>query len=271
MIVFPNAKINLGLRILYKRPDGFHAIETIFYPVGWSDILEIVPSRESRRIRLRLSGLPLQAELQDNLVYRAAAIMQEKYNLPGLRMHLHKQIPAGAGLGGGSSDASFTLKALDRLFSLGLPSRSLHALAKQLGSDCPYFLVNKPVLATGRGDKMTPLSVDLEGNYLLIVYPGFSTATGKMYKNTFPSDQSPGLKEAIGKPHHLWKKYVINRFEETLSLTYPAISSLLNQLYDKGAWYAGVSGSGSSVFGLFKKPPEKLTFPEDYLTWQEKL
>ena len=270
MIVFPNAKINLGLRILYKRPDGFHAIETIFYPVGWSDILEILPSPGSRMIRLRLSGLPLPGQPQDNLVYRAAAIMQEKYKLPGLRIHLHKQIPAGAGLGGGSSDASFTLKAIDRLFSLHIPRRSLHAMAKQLGSDCPFFLVNKPFFATGRGDKMTPLPFDLHGNYLLIVYPGFSTGTGEMYKNTPPSKKSTGLIEAIGKPHHLWKKYVINRFEETLARNYPAISSLLSKFYGKGAWYAGVSGSGSSVFGFFKKPPEKLTFPENYLIWQEK-
>ncbi|HHJ11173.1 MAG TPA: 4-(cytidine 5'-diphospho)-2-C-methyl-D-erythritol kinase [Bacteroidetes bacterium] len=271
MIVYPNAKINLGLRILSKRPDGFHDIETLFYPVGWSDILEILPSGFSSGIRFKISGIPLPGCSKDNLIYKAASLMQERYDLPGIRIHLHKQIPVGAGLGGGSSDAAFTLKTIQRLFSLDLSFHELHQLAAQLGSDCAFFLVNKPALASGKGEKLTPVSLDLHGIYVLIIFPGFTLDTGRMYNIARISTKGMSLKEAITKPRNEWKKYLINHFEEPLSRDFPVIQKLLKHLYASGAWFASVSGSGSSVYGLFDAPPRNLSLPQNYQTWSEQL
>ncbi len=271
MIVYPNAKINLGLRILRKRADGFHEIETILYPVGWCDILEILPSETSREIWFRTSGLPLSGRSKDNLVYKAAFLMQKRYGLPGMKIYLHKQIPAGAGLGGGSSDAAFTLKAIQRLFSLPVSSRELHLLASRLGSDCAFFLDNKPALASGKGDLLSPVPLDLHGTYILIIFPGFASDTGRMYQNARISSAGLSLKEAMVRPSHDWKKLLINYFEEPLSRDFPVTQHLLKKLYAGGAWFASVSGSGSSVYGLFDSPPPEIPLTRNYLTWSEQL
>ena len=271
MIVYPHAKINLGLRILRRRPDGYHDIETLLYPVGWSDILEILPSPGSRDIRIRTSGLSLPGRSSDNLVYRAASLMQERFGLTGMRIHLHKQVPAGAGLGGGSSDAAFTLMALRELFSLSLPPRELHRMATQLGSDCAFFLEDTPALATGRGDKLTPVSLDLQGTYLMIIFPGIVSATARMYRMIQPADEGISLKEAIEKPRSEWMKYLINRFEEPLVRDFPVIGTVIKLLVAHGAWYASVTGSGSAVYGLFDTPPGKIPLSPGWLSWTEQL
>ncbi|MCD6201075.1 MAG: 4-(cytidine 5'-diphospho)-2-C-methyl-D-erythritol kinase [Bacteroidales bacterium] len=271
MIVYPNAKINLGLRILRKRSDGFHMIETILYPVGWCDILEILPSVTSREIWFRMSGFSLPGRTRDNLVYKAAYLMQQRYDLPGIKIHLHKQIPAGAGLGGGSSDAAFTLKAIQQLFSLPVSFRELHLLAAQLGSDCAFFLDNKPALASGKGEILSPVPLDLHGTYILIIFPGFTSDTSRMYQKSDISSGGLSLIDAWVHPHHDWKKYLINCFEEPLSRDFPVIRHLLKKLYAGGAWFASVSGSGSSVYGLFDDPPPDITLPGNYLTWSEQL
>lgn len=274
MIVFPNAKINLGLRILRKRNDGYHDLETIFYPAGWSDILEILPSEKSagtESIRMTASGLPLPGTIRDNLVYRAAGILSSRYSLPVLRIHLHKLIPAGGGLGGGSSDAAFTLMAINKQFSLNLTRQELHSLALQLGSDCPFFLENKPALATGRGERFRPLDLYLQKNYITIIYPGFSVDTGSVFHHIRPSEEDMPLEQAVVLPPVTWKQNIINRFEEYLEKMYPVIHELITYLYDNGAWFVSVSGSGSSVYGFFKSSPPSFNFPEDYLVWTGKL
>jgi len=267
MILFPNAKINLGLRILRRRQDGYHDLETIFYPISWCDILEIMPLRDDKKIWLTSSGLSLPGSARDNLVYKTASLMQERYSLPGVRIHLHKQIPAGAGLGGGSSDATFTLKALNQVYSLNLPKDEIESMALTLGSDCPFFLNNKPALAIGRGERLTLLDLSLKENYILIIYPGLEVNTGKMFRSTRPSEEGLSLIQAVALPPSEWEKHIINHFEKTLAGEFPVIPELLKFLHNHGAWYASVSGSGSSVYGLFTSPPPQIKLPEEYITW----
>ncbi len=271
MILFPNAKINLGLRILHRRKDGYHDLETIFYPVGWCDILEIMPIRERKKIRLTCSGLSLPGSARDNLVYKAASLIQDRFTLPGLRIHLHKQIPAGAGLGGGSSDAAFTLRALNQVYSLHLPQEEIESMALKLGSDCPFFLHNKPALATHQGENLTPLNLSLKGKYILIIYPGFEVNTGKMFRTVRPSEEGLSLRQAVALPSSEWQKHIINHFENILAGEFPAIPALLQLLHHQGAWYASVSGSGSSVYGLFTSPPPRMQLPAGYITWSGQL
>jgi len=272
MILYPNAKINLGLHVLRRTAGGFHDLETVFYPVGWSDILEVVPAGHiSYRVRFTMSGLPLPGSSRHNLVRRAALLMQERYSLPSLRLHLHKQIPAGAGLGGGSSDAAFVLRALQMIFSLDEAETALLSLALSLGSDAPFFLLNRPALATGRGEKLLPFSLSLEGYYLLIIYPALHIDTGRMFRLITPGDRRPSLKEIISLPPQEWRGRLVNDFEAVAGKLYPVIPQIISRLYDNGALYASLSGSGSAVYGIFRQPPPLLTWPENYRVWQEKL
>jgi len=272
MILFPNAKINLGLRILRRRTDGFHDLETVFYPVGWSDLLEILPASSVRyRVRLTVSGTITAGPSRNNLVRRAALMMQERYRLPSLRIHLHKQIPAGAGLGGGSSDAAFTLRAINDLFSLDAGEKELRTMALSLGSDGPFFLMNRPVLATGRGEKLSPLPLSLKGWHLLIIYPDLHLDTATMFRLITPSDKGPSLKEIVARPPGQWRGLLVNDFEEPAGKRHPAITDIIRQLYDAGALYASLSGSGSAVYGLFRQEPPVMEWPEEYTIWKESL
>jgi len=272
MIVYPNAKINLGLRILRRNDDGFHDLETVFYPVGWCDLLEILPATSVRyRVRLTVSGSLLPGISRDNLVRRAALMMQERYRLPPLRIHLHKQIPAGAGLGGGSSDAAFTLRALNDLFGLDAAEKDLRTMALSLGSDAPFFLMNRPALATGRGERLTPLSLSLAGWHLLIIYPALHLDTAGMFRRITPRDEGASLREIISLPPEQWRDTLRNDFEKKAGELHPVITEILVRLYDAGALYASLSGSGSAVYGLFRNEPPPLAWPDDYMIWQESI
>ena len=255
MVVFPNCKINLGLNIVSKRDDGFHNIETVFYPVGLHDALEIIPAPDGR-FEMTMTGLPVPGDPETNLCFRAWKIMQAEFGLPPVRIHLHKVIPMGAGLGGGSSDAACTLSLLNRVFALGLDDDQLEQRARLLGSDCAFFIRNVPVAAHGRGDLFLPANPDLSGLTVVLAFPGIHVGTAEAYGSVTPSApvNSPG--EIADLPVGDWLGLLVNDFEGSVFQKYPEIARLKSEMYRKGAVYAAMSGSGSSVFGLFREVPD---------------
>lgn len=253
MIVFPNAKINLGLNVLNRRDDGFHNIQTIFYPVPLKDILEIVPSRNDQ-ISLTLTGIPLPEDQSRNLCYQAWELLKKDFDIPPVCMHLHKMIPPGSGLGGGSSDAAFTLVSLNKLFGLQLSLETLTEYARQLGSDCPFFLINQPMFASGRGDVLERIDLDLGRYFLVIVFPGIHVSTSWAYSQIKPRQSRTSLHEIIRLPIQQWNDQMQNDFEEVIFYHFPEIARIKAALYREGALFALMSGSGSAVFGLFDHP-----------------
>ncbi|CAN5570556.1 4-(cytidine 5'-diphospho)-2-C-methyl-D-erythritol kinase [soil metagenome] len=255
MITFPNAKINLGLNIVEKRKDGFHNIETIFYPVGWKDILEIVPAEKkiNRKsdVQFHSSGIKITGGVQKNSCVKAYYLLKEKYGLPPVEMHLHKNIPAGAGLGGGSSDAAFSLLTLNKIFKLQIQDDEMEKLATSIGADCSFFLRNKPVFAKGIGDEFEEIKLDLSNYSFVIIKPDVHVNTALAYKNVIPKQPEISSREVIISPVNEWKNNLVNDFEVSVFKKYPAIAHIKEQLYEMGAVYASMSGSGSAVFGLF--------------------
>jgi 4-diphosphocytidyl-2-C-methyl-D-erythritol kinase len=266
MITFPTAKLNIGLAVTRKRPDGFHDLESCFYPVGWSDALEIVPAK---KLSFGLSGLPVPGNPDTNLCLRAYHLLGKDYPLPPLSMHLHKVIPIGAGLGGGSSDCAFVLKMLNQLFSLEMSDDKLEYYARQLGSDCAFFIRNKAVFAREKGDVFEPLALDLSGYGCAVVYPGIAITTAEAYRNVRPAAPAQDLKESLQGDIRTWKYTVKNDFERALFPLYPVLRELKESLYAAGALYASMTGSGSAVYGIFEKElPVSLSFPQTHLVWQ---
>lgn len=254
MIVYPNCKINLGLRILRKRADGYHDLETIFYPIKLNDMLEVLPGKPMAGlpVQLSLSGIPVSGNAADNLCVKAWHLLKNAYpELPPVQLHLHKIIPTGAGLGGGSADAAFTLLLLNKLFRLNCPMEQLAAFALQLGSDCPFFLTNSPCLATGRGEILTPVPLDLNGYALMLVNPGIHVSTAAAFAGITPAEPATSVNEIIQLPVSQWKDRLLNDFEKTVFAQHPEIAAIKDTLYAAGAVYAAMSGSGSTVFGLF--------------------
>lgn len=262
MLVYPSCKVNLGLNITSKRPDGYHNIETIFYPVKWSDALEITEGGSSP-FELHISGLKVNGELEDNIIYKAWKLLTQEAKLPSLKVHLHKVLPMGAGLGGGSSDAAFFLKLVNKKYDLKLSTEKLTGLARTLGADCAFFIGNKPVFAKGKGDEFEAIHADLGSYYILVVYPDIISNTKEAYDGVQPSTPVISLKEIINKPVDQWKNLLVNDFEKSIFKKYPFIKELKKKLYEDGALYASLSGSGSSVFGIFKDEP-KTVLPENY-------
>lgn len=259
MIVFPNAKINLGLHVTARRPDGYHTIETIFYPVALADALECVPTLPSANpFRLEVSGMPPSAA-EDNICYKAWQLLSTDYNLPPLEAHLLKKIPTGAGLGGGSSDGAFMLRLISDMCALHLTNEQLAGYASQLGSDCPFFVHNQPMLATGRGEILTPIDIFLRGYYLVLVNPGVHVSTPEAYRNIVPRQPEFDLKLLVFEPVDQWKKFLVNDFEKTVFERFPQIAAAKDTLYQLGASYAAMSGSGATVFGLFESKPQLKT------------
>ena len=261
MIVYPNAKINIGLNVVEKRPDGYHNLETVFYPIGLQDILEIqeidsdVPACG---YRLKVTGTVLDGSPEDNLVVRALKLLKRDFDLPPVSIGLYKHIPTGAGLGGGSADAAFTVKTLNERFKLGLTIEQMENYCSQLGADCPFFIVNRPSYAEGIGEKLQPVSLDLKGWYLAVVRPAIPVSTKDAYakvKVQHPKKQFP---ELLAQPIETWKDTVVNDFETSVFSKYPEIAAIKDQMYDLGAVYASMSGSGSSVFGIFEDPVENI-------------
>ncbi len=273
MICFPNAKINIGLRILEKRPDGYHNLETIFYPVGLSDILEFIedPSLDKGTCRLKITGLPIPVPEEDNLVVKAYYMMNRHKKLPGIKVHLHKIIPMGTGLGGGSSDAAFMIKKLNETFQPGIIPDGLEQIAAGIGSDCPFFLLNTPVFASGTGNRFKEIKLDLSGHYLVIVLPGIHISTPEAYANVTPALPGQSLYDLISLPLKDWKEVIINDFETTIFNQFTGLKEIKEELYRLGAVFASMSGSGSAVYGLFNHPPQDMGFIEKYEYWQGKL
>jgi 4-diphosphocytidyl-2-C-methyl-D-erythritol kinase len=277
MIVFPNCKINLGLRILNKREDGYHNLETVFYPVGINDALEVIRADHGRQtiddsktpdyasVRFTSTGLFIAGDEANNLCIKAYHLLKKDFpSLPPVEMHLHKAIPMGAGLGGGSADGAFTLKLLNDQFHLGLSTQQLINYSLQLGSDCPFFILNKPCFATGRGELLEPIVLDLSAYHFAIVNPGIHVNTGWAFEQSgrfsTPSNQSaqlqrPDCRQTVQQPISTWKDQLINDFEEPVSKAHPEIAAIKQQLYDAGAVYASMTGSGSTVFGIFTTIP----------------
>lgn len=257
MILYPNAKINLGLQIIEKRNDGFHNLETLFYPINdLVDILEIV---ESSSLKMRQYGFAYDGNLMDNLCIKAYNAIKSRFDIPPVEIHLVKQIPVGAGLGGGSADASFVLEGLNQMFKLGITDDELIIIASSLGSDCPFFILNKPVFAEGRGDILTQFStvslLDLQQNYRIeLVHPEIHVSTREAYSGIIPCKPEISLREVLDMEIQDWTKYLVNDFEASIFPKYSALEEIKCDFYKRGAVYASMTGSGSSLFGLFKQP-----------------
>lgn len=259
MLCFPNCKINIGLYITGKRPDGYHNLETVFYPVKLCDALEIVPADITT---LRLHGIPIAGNTNDNLVLKAYNLLKGHYldKINPVETHLLKNIPMGAGLGGGSSDGAFMLKLLNDYFKLGICKADLIKYALQLGSDCPFFIENSPQYATGRGELMQPVSVDLNAYSIVLVCPGIHVSTAEAFKMLKPQTASFNLNNLAQLPLTDWKHNISNDFEIPVFAMHPTLATIKQELYDKGAIYAAMTGSGSTLFGIFEKGTERKLF-----------
>ena len=263
MILFPPAKINVGLSIQSKRSDGYHDIKSIMTPIPLYDILEVLPSD---RFSFVQTGLILPDDGKLNLCERAFHLMKEKYGIDYVMIHLRKQIPFGAGLGGGSADAAYVLKALNSLFELNIATSELEKLAAQLGSDCPFFIDASPKLAKGRGEMLTPIENRLTGYRILLLNPKIHVSTAFAYENITPHIRNVEWNEYWNTPVEEWQNYFLNDFEKSIGAKYPIISDLIQELKNQGALYAAMSGSGSSVFGIFKKEDlPKLNINQEFI------
>lgn len=268
MIQFPNCKINLGLNVLEKRADGFHNIASVFYPIPLHDVLELVPATDGTT-RLFNYGLAVNGPETENLCFKAYQLIKAKYpQTPAVHIHLYKNIPMGAGLGGGSANGAFMLMALNKKYNLNIAEADLLNMALALGSDCPFFIKNQPVLASGRGEILSPVHVDLSAYHFLIVNPGIHINTGWAFAQLQPQKPSLNIADLIEQPVAHWKDRLVNDFEAAVFKQHPVIAQLKELLYSKGAVYAAMTGSGSTVFGLFTSPVKpSLDLPAAYKTF----
>ncbi len=257
MILYPNAKINIGLNVVERRRDGYHNLETVFYPITLQDALEvkdIAPIDAPLGYQLKVMGTVLDGTPDDNLVVKAYKLLQGDYQLPPVSIGLYKHVPTGAGLGGGSADAAFMIKALNERYSLSLTDEQMEQYCTKLGADCPFFIKNKPVFATGIGNEFHPLQLSLRGKILVLVKPDIFVSTKDAYSKVTPRRPEHSLPELLSQPIETWKDRVVNDFEPSVFSKYPEIAAIKDRLYDLGALYASMSGSGSSVFGIFDSP-----------------
>ena len=272
MVVFPNCKINIGLNILDKRPDGFHNLETVFIPIPLKDSLEIIRAKENRDdVIFSHSGFTIDGNAADNLCIKAYHLLKKDFpQLPAIQMHLHKNIPMGAGLGGGSADAAFTLMLLNDKFHLGLSTEQLINYSLSSGSDCPFFIINKPCFATGRGEKTEPLEISLAGYQLVLINPGIHINTGWAFahlKDEAATNRvTKNLRQYINAPIQNWRNTISNDFETPAFAAHPVLKEIKETLYLNGAVYAAMSGSGSTLYGLFAKDIlPSFSFPQNWL------
>jgi 4-diphosphocytidyl-2-C-methyl-D-erythritol kinase len=281
VVVFPNCKINLGLHVVRKREDGYHDLETIFYPLPLRDALEVV-RRETANVKreipdngtvsLQMSGLTVQGKPEDNLCIKAYNLLKKDHTqLAGIELYLHKAIPMGAGLGGGSADGAFTLQALNDKFQLNLSSEQLLDYALQLGSDCPFFIINKPCYATGRGELLQSIQLDLSAYSFLVVHPGVHINTGWAFSQLTPAPSPQPLPEIIQQPVASWRNSLTNDFEAPVCKHHPYLQAIKDALYEAGALYASMTGSGSCFYGIFPKNQlPALQWPSQYAVFELK-
>jgi 4-diphosphocytidyl-2-C-methyl-D-erythritol kinase len=252
MIVFPNAKINIGLNIIARRPDGYHDLETVFYPVKINDVLEVV---EADKLSFESSGLDIPGRLEDNLCIKGYHLLKKDHDLPPVKIHLQKNIPIGAGLGGGSADAAFFIKLMNDKFGLGLSLERMEDYARVLGADCAFFIQSKPVFAFEKGDELESINLDLSAYKIVLVMPDEHVSTAEAYRGVKPAPVSESLYDLIEKPLTAWRGHIKNDFEGHIFRDHPVIRGVKAELYEYGALYASMSGSGASVFGIFENTP----------------
>lgn len=270
MICYPHCKINLGLNIQNRREDGFHNLETIFYPIPLCDILEVVPSEKSE-FEMSFSGLKVDGNLEDNLVYKAYLLVQQKYQIPIVKVHLHKVIPMGAGLGGGSSDAAFTVKILDKIFNLKMSFEDMKNIVAPLGSDCVFFLQDKPVFAKNTGNDFEEIDLNLKGKWIVILKSDIHINTAWAYKDILNYSLFKHLPDISSMDIKEWRKQIFNDFEFKVFERYPEVELLKQKLYEHGAQYSAMSGSGSAVFGIFDQKPAMEKFENIQFTFSKQI
>jgi 4-diphosphocytidyl-2-C-methyl-D-erythritol kinase len=265
MVRFPNCKINLGLHATAKRQDGFHDIETVFYPIKLRDALEIITAPQ---LEIEVSGLEVEGNNEDNLCWKAYQLLKKDFpELPPAKIHLHKAIPTGAGLGGGSSDGAFMLRMINDKFHLELSQTALINYALQLGSDCPFFIINKPCFATGRGENLEPVDLDLSTYKIIIINPRVYLSTKDAFLKLTPQPPVKSIKEIVSQPISTWRKELKNDFEKPIFHLYPAIKDIKETMFEKGAVYAAMTGTGSTVYGIFPHETNPgFSFPENYIS-----
>ena len=270
MLTYSNAKINIGLNIVEKRNDGFHNIETIFFPIGMRDAIEIADSKTDTPYTFSASGIPINIDAKDNIVVKAYELIRAKYTFPSQAIHLHKNIPFGAGLGGGSANAAYMIKLLNNKFNLGMSLKEMEDEVKKLGSDCAFFIENKPAFAIDKGENLNPIDLDLSAYHMLLIKPNIHISTPEAYANIKPHKPETSLIKLIEQPVKTWKFTIKNDFEDSIFPNHPLLAKLKDELYEQGAIYAAMSGSGSSLFGLFKNEPKILAQWGNHFCWKEK-
>lgn len=267
MIYFPPVKINLGLQVIRKRTDGFHDIQSVFFPLPIHDILEIIPDPSGKSVQFSISGIPVPGNLDDNICVKAWQLLKKDFpSLIPVKMHLHKMIPPGAGLGAGSADGAYALQMISNLGGLALNREQLVHYAAMLGSDCPFFIYNTPCLVTGRGEILEPIAVNLSGKYIMIINPGIHISTREAFAGIQPSEKEIPLAEIIKAEPGSWKDKLKNDFEASVFPSHPEIEALRNLLYKNGALYASMTGSGSTVYGIYNEAPPLPVFPSSFFT-----
>ena len=266
MILFPNAKINIGLQITEKRPDGFHNLESCFYPVPLNDLLEIIPASQTS---FEISGADIPGDAATNLCLRAYERLKVDFELPPVQMYLHKLIPIGAGLGGGSADAAFTLRLLNEQFNLALSIGQLETYARQLGSDCAFFIQNRPLYCFEKGDHFQDIDVSLRGYTVVLVYPNLAISTAEAYASVRPQKPVASLRTLLKNPVGTWRNTIRNDFETSLFPIYPILNTVKQELYQAGAVYASMSGSGSTIYGIFEQAVSLPDYFHPYQVWQK--
>lgn len=272
MITFPVAKINLGLNVVEKRPDGYHNLQTVFYPVPIKDALEVQGMDEAFPSNydcdLKVTNIAIDGDEQRNLVVRAYQLLKQDFpSLPRIHTHLWKGIPTQAGMGGGSSDCAYMLLLLNQKFHLGLTDEQLIQYAAKLGADCAFFILSRPCYAEGIGEKLQPIDVSLSGYHIVVVRPDIPVPTKEAFSRIRPHYPAINCREAVMQPVETWRETLVNDFEESVFALHPEIGNIKQKLYDMGATYAAMSGSGSALFGLFKKQPDALcqAFPNMFI------
>ncbi len=272
MLKLPCAKINLGLNVVSKREDGYHNIETAFYAIPLNDVLEIKPLQEDEQEEVQFLGMPKGENPKSNLVYKVYYSLQKEFSLPPMSLYLYKHIPSGAGLGGGSSDAAETLKSINEIFSLGMSADEMRQRISRYGADCAFFVSGKPVYATGIGNVFEKLNISLKGNHLALVKPNESVSTKEAYSNLTPQSSDEDIRDILKDEPRLWRGRLKNDFEPSVFERHPSIAAIKQTLYDMGAEYASMSGSGSAVYGIFTRPVSELhdVFP-DCFTFEKEL
>ncbi|RKD16184.1 4-(cytidine 5'-diphospho)-2-C-methyl-D-erythritol kinase [Pelobium manganitolerans] len=266
MLIFPSAKINIGLNVVKRRADGYHDLETIFYPIQLCDALELV---ESSKMKFESSGIPIPGNTDQNLCLKAYQLLRNDFDLPNIHIHLLKKIPVGAGLGGGSADAAFFIKLVNQYFKLNLNVEQMQVYCRKLGADCAFFIENKPVYAFAKGDEFENIEIDLSAYHIALLMPNVHVSTAEAYAGVNPKPSSKSLKELIKLPVSDWQQHIYNDFEPHILKAHPIIAKAKKALYQAGALFSLMSGSGASVYGIFDEKADLSGLENEFLVFND--